>query len=41
MRKKEIEKKLNLAISNSVPEVLDNILAKCEKKKGFKNELVK
>lgn len=35
MRKKEIEKKLNTAISNSVPNVLDNIITKCENKKGF------
>lgn len=36
MRRKEIEKKLNDIISNSQPDVLDNILARCEKNK--KNE---
>ena len=36
MKRKEIEKYLNTAVSNSVPDVLDNILEKCEKRKGFK-----
>ncbi|MBQ9072393.1 MAG: PepSY domain-containing protein [Bacilli bacterium] len=39
MRKREIEKQLNQTISNSVPDVLDNILAKCEKKKGFESKV--
>lgn len=37
MRKKEIEKRIQNTFSNSVPNVLDNILVKCEKEKGFKN----
>ena len=35
---KNIERKLNTIFSNSVPDVLDNILAKCENKKGFENK---
>lgn len=41
MKRKEIEKYLNTAVSNSVPDVLDNILEKCEKRKGFKNKVIK
>lgn len=37
MRKKEIEKRIQNTFSNSVPNVLDNILSKCEKERGFKN----
>lgn len=39
MRKKEIEKRFNFAISNSTPNVLEDILAKCKKKKGFNKEV--
>ena len=35
MRRREIEKKLNVAFSELTPDVLDKILTKCEKKKGF------
>lgn len=35
MRKTEIEKKLKTAISNEVPDVLENILIEYKKKKGF------
>ena len=41
MRNKDIEKRLTQAVSNSVPNVLDNILVKCEKKKGFEKKVVK
>lgn len=41
MRNKEVEKRLTQAISNSVPDVLDDILIKCEKKKGFEKKMVK
>lgn len=41
MRNKEVEKRLNLVISNSVPDVLDNILEKCEKKRGFNLNMAK
>lgn len=35
MKKREIEDRLNKCISDSVPDVLDSILEKCEEKKGF------
>ena len=35
MRKKKIEKQLNNAISNMVPDVLDKILAQCEEREGL------
>lgn len=35
MKKMEIEKKLKCVIDNSVPDCVDEILAKCENKKGF------
>lgn len=35
MRNRKVEEMLNKAVSNSVPDVLDNVLKKCEKKKGF------
>lgn len=38
MRKSEIEKRLKNIVSNSVPDVLDNILEKCEEKKGFEGD---
>ena len=41
MRKSEIEKRLKNIISNSVPDVLDNILEKCEEKKGFEGDNMK
>lgn len=41
MRNKDIEKRLTKAISNSVPDVLDNILMTCEKKKGFDKNMNK
>lgn len=39
MKKKEIEKRFNTIISNSVPDVLDSILAKCKNEKGFENKV--
>ena len=39
MRKSEIKKNLKTAISKSVPDVLDNILVECEKKKGFEKNM--
>lgn len=41
MRNKDLEKRLTQAVSNSVPDVLDDILVKCEKKKGFEKKVVK
>lgn len=41
MRNKDVEKRLTKAISNSVPDVLDNILMTCEKKKGFDKNMKK
>lgn len=35
MKKREVEERLNKCISDSVPDVLDSILKKCEEKKGF------
>ena len=35
MREREVRRRLSRAISNSVPDVLDDILEKCEKKRGF------
>ena len=35
MKKKKIEKQLNSAISNMVPDVLDKILAQCEEREGI------
>ena len=35
MRKKEIEKRLQQAISDKVPDVLDNILAQCKEVEGM------
>ena len=37
MKKSEIESRLNRAINNIVPDVLDNILAQCENKEGLNN----
>ena len=37
MRKKEIEKRLQQAISDKVPDVLDNILAQCKEVEGMEN----
>ena len=39
MRKKEIERKIADSFSNSVPDVLDNILKTCEKKRGFEKKM--
>ncbi len=39
MRNKEVKEKINTAISNSVPDVLDDIIIKCEKKRGFKKNM--
>ena len=36
MQKKEIERKLNKMVVDSTPNVLDDVLAKCENKKLFK-----
>lgn len=36
MNKKDIEKKLNKIIFNNTPDVLDNVLTRCEDKKGLK-----
>lgn len=41
MKKREIEERLNKCISNSVPDVLDSILEKCEEKKGFNKKMKK
>lgn len=41
MKKREIEERLNKCISNSVPDVLDSILEKCEDKKGFNKKMKK
>lgn len=41
MRNREIEKRLTQAVSNSVPNVLDDILIKCEKKRGFEKKVIK
>ena len=38
MKRKEIEKRLTIAVSNSVPDVLDNIFERCEKTKGFEKK---
>ena len=35
MRKKEINKRLNQIVSDNVPDVLDNILAQCDKREGI------
>lgn len=35
MRKKDIEKNIYNVISNSTPDVIEDIITKCEKKKGF------
>lgn len=35
MRKKDIEKNIYNVISNSTPDVIADVIAKCEKKKGF------
>ena len=37
MKKREIEKRLNQTISNIVPDVLKNILTRCEEGEGVKN----
>ena len=39
MRRKEIEKRINDIFSESVPDVLDNILKICEEKKGFEDKM--
>lgn len=39
MKKSEIEKRLKASISNSVPDVLDNILIECEKIKGVEKDM--
>ena len=37
MKKQEIEKKLNQTISSIVPDVLENILTRCEEREGLRN----
>lgn len=39
MRKKDVEEKVFMAFSNSVPDVLDDILLRCEDKEGLKKEM--
>lgn len=41
MKNRDIKYKLNNEVSSLVPNVLDNILEKCEKKKGFKEQMNK
>lgn len=41
MKNKKVKESLKLAVANSVPNVLDNILKKCEEKKGFKSKMIK
>ena len=38
MKNRDVEEKVYNACSNSVPDVLDNILSKCEDKKGFETQ---
>jgi len=39
MRRKEMEKRINNVFSESIPDVLDNILEICEEKKGFEEKM--
>ncbi len=39
MKKRDVEKYINIAVSNSVPDVLDDIILKCEEKRGFSKNM--